>query len=71
MLVIGGMIINPERQLCDAKEDMGQHGLLIGQESIEMNTQWASLKTNISSYRVPSNITAVIGGEYVWIFSVC
>ena len=30
-----------------------------------MNTQWAALKNNISSYRVPSNITAAIGGEYV------
>ncbi|KAF1972094.1 hypothetical protein BU23DRAFT_599798 [Bimuria novae-zelandiae CBS 107.79] len=60
MLVIAGANLNPERHECDT--DGGQHGFLLGQESIERKAQWAGLGPNITSYRGPDNIVAVVGG---------
>jgi hypothetical protein len=61
MLVIGGTP-DTNNTVCDARESGGQHGLLLGQESVEVGTMWHDLKSDVSSYRVPDNIVAVIGG---------
>ncbi|KAF3036160.1 hypothetical protein E8E12_003136 [Didymella heteroderae] len=62
MLIMGGQLVNPERQGCDAATAYGQHGLLLGQESVEQGAMWHGLQLDIPKYRVPGNITAVIGG---------
>jgi len=66
MLVMGGQLVTPERTECDVPTAFGQHGMLLGQESIELDSIWHGLQPDISKYRVPSNITAVIGGGYVF-----
>lgn len=68
MIVMGGLLVNPERTACDIATAGGQHGLLLGQESIELGNLWHGLQSNISKYRVPDNITGVIGGGYVFEF---
>jgi hypothetical protein len=65
MIIMGGKVVNPERQGCDAETAGGQHGLLLGQESVELGALWHGLESNISTYRVPDNIVAVVGGGYV------
>lgn len=65
MLIMGGELINPDRTDCDAHTAFGQHGMLLGQESIELGNMWYGLQPDIPTYRVPGNITAIIGGGYV------
>ncbi|KAJ8109048.1 hypothetical protein OPT61_g7738 [Boeremia exigua] len=62
MLVMGGQNVNPEKSDCDYPVARGQHGLLLGHESIEENALWHGLQLDTPKYRVPGNITAVIGG---------
>ncbi|KAL5443006.1 hypothetical protein PMIN06_008839 [Paraphaeosphaeria minitans] len=63
MIVMGGEKLNPDNvQNCDSRNTGEQHGLLPGQEGTELNIQWHGLMLNVSSYRVPSNITEIIGG---------
>lgn len=66
MLVMGGQLVTPERTECDVPAAFGQHGMLLGQESIELGSIWYGLQPDISKYRVPSNIVAVVGGRYVF-----
>jgi hypothetical protein len=69
MIIMGGQYINPDRQDCDAANAQGQHSLLLGQESIDVLNLWHNLDRNVTKYRVPGNITAVIGGGYVTVYS--
>ncbi|KAJ4365699.1 hypothetical protein N0V83_008319 [Neocucurbitaria cava] len=62
MIIINGKYTNTSEVACDVKNAGGQHGLLLGQESIEQGNLWHGLMSNISDYRVPGNITALIGG---------
>ncbi|KAH7125767.1 hypothetical protein B0J11DRAFT_615097 [Dendryphion nanum] len=62
MIVMGGFVTNASRTECDDPLVQGQHGILLGQESIEENALWHRLMANVSTYRVPRNISAVIGG---------
>ncbi|KAF2128361.1 hypothetical protein P153DRAFT_357727 [Dothidotthia symphoricarpi CBS 119687] len=62
MVIIGGYYTNVSKTDCDVYKTGGQHGLLLGEESTEQNNQWHGLMANISSYRVPKVITAVVGG---------
>jgi hypothetical protein len=62
MIVMGGYYTNTTKQECDVAGAGGQHGLLLGQESVEQGNQWHRLMSNVSEYRVPQVITAVIGG---------
>ena len=70
MIVMGGQVLNPDRQACDQPGAQGQHSLLLGQESVELGPNpWHGLDQKIPKYRVPGNITAVIGGGYVPVYS--
>ncbi|CAO2656272.1 Nn.00g050750.m01.CDS01 [Neocucurbitaria sp. VM-36] len=62
MIIMSGKYTNTSRVGCDVENAGGQHGLLLGQESIEQGNQWHGLMANVSDYRVPGNITAIIGG---------
>lgn len=63
MIVMSGFYTNTSRPACDAPSIGGQHGLALGQEG--KNTPWLGLMTNVTEYRVPDNITDIIGGGYV------
>ena len=69
MIVMGGQVLNHDRQECDAPTAQGQHSLLLGQESIDVLNMWHNLDRDVTRYRVPGNITAVIGGGYVPVYS--
>ncbi|KAH7074813.1 hypothetical protein BKA63DRAFT_321944 [Paraphoma chrysanthemicola] len=63
MIVMSGFYTNVTRNACDKPEIGGQSTLMLGQESLERGGVWRGLEANITEYRVPSNITAVIGGN--------
>jgi hypothetical protein len=63
MIVMSGFYTNVTKDACDKPEIGGQASLMLGQESLERGGVWRGLEANITEYRVPSNITAVIGGE--------
>jgi|TARA_R110002003_G_scaffold159_7_gene13769 hypothetical protein len=63
MIVMSGFYTNVTKDLCDLPTIGGQHTLLLGQEGLEKEGVWRGLAANITEYQVPSNITAVIGGE--------
>lgn len=53
-----------QRVACGIPETYGQHGVLLGQESLGMNGLWHGFLSNTSTYNVPENIVSVIGGGY-------
>ncbi|KAJ4985569.1 cell wall anchored protein [Stagonosporopsis vannaccii] len=65
MIIIGGQYTNTSSTECDVPKIGGQHGLLLGQEAIEQRAWWHAVQDNTTGYRVPDNIVALIGGEYV------
>ncbi|KAF1846853.1 uncharacterized protein K460DRAFT_425442 [Cucurbitaria berberidis CBS 394.84] len=65
MIVMGGYYTNATQPMCDIPKIGGQHGLPLGQEAVERGQTWLGLMSNVTKYRVPKNITDVIGGEYV------
>lgn len=70
MIIIGGYLTNTSKTDCDVPNIGGQHGLLLGQEHIEQGTDgkpawWHAPMDNVTGYRVPDQIVARIGGEYV------
>jgi hypothetical protein len=66
MIVTSGFYTNTSKTLCDVPEIGGQHTLLLGQEGVELDGVWRALMPDVLQYRVPGNITAVIGGGYVY-----
>ncbi|KAH8731761.1 hypothetical protein GQ44DRAFT_603735, partial [Phaeosphaeriaceae sp. PMI808] len=62
MIVMSGFYTNSTRPECDAPTAGGQHSLLLGQESIEKGSVWRNLIPEVVEYRVPVNLTAIIGG---------
>jgi hypothetical protein len=65
MIVMSGFYTNSSKTACDSPSIGGQHSLLLGQESVEKGNVWRALMPDVVEYRVPSNITVVIGGGYV------
>jgi hypothetical protein len=66
MIVTSGFYTNTSKTQCDAQTLGGQHTLLLGQEGVELGDVWRALIPDVLQYRVPGNITAVIGGGYVY-----
>lgn len=64
MLIIGGYYSNQTYSDCDAASIGGQHGLSLGQQNVE-NAQWYQFLPNLTTYEIPANVTAAIGGGYV------
>lgn len=62
MIVTSGYYTNRTRPECDLPAAGGQHSLLLGQEGIEKGAVWRNLIPEVVEYRVPVNLTAVIGG---------
>ena len=69
MLVIGGYYANTSFTQCDSPKYMGQHGLLLGQETKEVappdTKWWWRLWHEFNGYRVPDTIVSLVGGKYV------
>jgi hypothetical protein len=70
MMVIGGYLTNTSVADCDMPMIGGQHGMLLGQESVEQGdgrdpAWWHKPLDNVTGYRVPDQIVARIGGQYV------
>lgn len=67
MIVMGGYVANKTWPACDVPEEGGQHGLLLGQESVEVNRPrvqwWWRLWSGYNRYRVPDTIVSVVGGK--------
>jgi hypothetical protein len=67
MIVMGGRVANTSWSSCDVPEVGGQHGLLLGQESMEVDPSklkwWWRLWPEYNKYRVPDKITSLIGGK--------
>ena len=69
MIVVGGLITNNTSPTCDVPEARGQHGLLLGQESMEVQADqpgpqwWWGLDNNFSGYRIPDKIVSLVGGK--------
>lgn len=60
MIVMGGTF--PNSTACDVPTIEGQHNLDLGKQNY-LDAQWHNFQPNITSYRVPSELTAAIGGE--------
>jgi hypothetical protein len=65
MIVIGGQVTNTSNVECDVPDLGGQHNLLLGQENVEVENWWHAVREETNGYRVPDQIVAIIGGEYV------
>lgn len=63
---MGGNVTNSSMGECDVPDMGGQHGLLLGQENVEVKNWWHAVKNDTNIYRVPDQIVALIGGEYVF-----
>ncbi|KAI9698644.1 MAG: hypothetical protein M1836_003753 [Candelina mexicana] len=59
MLIMGGTF--PLTDQCDAQAVYGQHNLNLGKDNSE-NAKWALFNPNMTKYKVPSEIIAVVGG---------
>jgi hypothetical protein len=66
MIVIGGQVTNTSNVECDVPDMGGQHNLLLGQENVEVENWWHAVREETNGYRVPDQIVALIGGEYVF-----
>lgn len=63
MMVIGGWFPNTSFVECDAPSAQGQHNMVLGSNTgKEENGLWDKYDPNLSSYVVPSQIIAAIGG---------
>jgi hypothetical protein len=67
MLVIGGYAANKSWPQCDVPGFGGQHGLLLGQEYVEVDRPkfhwWWRLWHEFNEYRVPDKIVSLVGGN--------
>lgn len=61
MLIIGGLFT--ETQECDAPEVWGTHNLDLGKSNTQ-ESKWNLFQPNLTTYNVPSEIIAVVGGRY-------
>lgn len=68
---MGGDITNSSMGECDVPDMGGQHGLLLGQENVEVKNWWHAVKKDMNTYRVPDQIVALIGGKYVFYTQIC
>jgi hypothetical protein len=62
MIVMGGTF--PNSSSCDVPSVAGFHNLDLAKNNPD-NAKWALFRNNKTGYNVPSEITAVVGGEYV------
>lgn len=58
---MGGYFPNSSNIGCDAQDIWGQHNLNLGADDVT-GAEWYQFLPNLTSYRVPANITSVIGG---------
>jgi hypothetical protein len=58
-------VTNSSIRDCDVPNLSGQHGLLMGQESVEEGHLWHAVLNETNGYRVPDQIVELVGGEYV------
>jgi hypothetical protein len=69
MIIMGGYFANTSNTQCHVVDEKGQAGLLLGQESEEVDPEkthwWWRLWPEYNRYRVPDKITSLIGGKYV------
>jgi hypothetical protein len=63
MIVMGGYYTNKSTIECDVPDLSGQHGLLLGQENVEIDNWWHAVRNDTKRYRVPDQIVALIGGK--------
>lgn len=63
MIVMGGLVTNKSMIECDVPSMGGQHGLLLGQENVEVDQWWHAVRNDTQKYRVPNQIIALIGGK--------
>ncbi|KAF2831505.1 hypothetical protein CC86DRAFT_443172 [Ophiobolus disseminans] len=63
MVIMSGFYTNVTKDACDQPTIGGQATLLLGQEGIERGAVFRKLESSIVEYRVPANITEVIGGD--------
>ena len=70
MLIMGGLF-NDNEPTCFEPKIGSQCGLLLGQETMEVNPKkqgaqwWWALRNDINGYRIPENIVSLVGGKYV------
>lgn len=62
MIVMGGFF--PNSSACDVPTIYGMHNLNLGQEDVA-DAEWYQFEANVTSYQVPSAITAAVGGGQV------
>ncbi|KAJ8116246.1 hypothetical protein OPT61_g2273 [Boeremia exigua] len=67
MIVLGGHFTDASYVACDSREYGGQHGLLLGQESAEIDEPrvkwWWRVTPTYNRYRVPDKVIQMIGGD--------
>lgn len=59
MIIMGGTY--PNQTICDLPAVQGQHNLNLGKDNAQ-NTQWHAFEPNVTSYKVPSEVIATVGG---------
>jgi hypothetical protein len=59
MLIIGGTF--PLTQDCDSQLSWGTHSLDLGKNN-DNNAMWAEFNPNLTSYNVPQEVVAAVGG---------
>lgn len=60
MIVMGGTF--PNSTACDVTANYGMHNMDFGKQN-PSNSKWALFRPNITTYKVPSEIVAAIGGR--------
>ncbi|KAI5779290.1 hypothetical protein EDC01DRAFT_311134 [Geopyxis carbonaria] len=62
LLVIGGQFpADPDVNACDVANDVGVHNIVLSKDPD--GEFWGLYNPNLTSYRVPSEITSIIGGD--------
>ena len=64
MIIMGGYFPNSSNIECDTPTIWAQHNLNLGANDA-LNVEWYQYLPNLTSYQVPPNITAAIGGGCV------
>ena len=60
MIIMGGTL--PVSDVCDAPKAPGMHGLDLGNQDPQ-GVVWQTFRQNLTSYVVPPEILAMVGGE--------
>ncbi|UPX11017.1 uncharacterized protein EKO05_0001644 [Ascochyta rabiei] len=63
MIIMSGATTNRSIVECHVPNMGGQSGLLLGQESVEVENWWHAVRSDVNRYRVPDKIVELIGGN--------